>query len=275
MPKSIRPTKNPGALRIASPHMGEPPTEIRSLSGMIAWVEENCKSEPILFRGQPTDEPLLPKIARDGFHARSERLADEQRMFEEFRRLALPYLEMRPETLWDWLAVAQHHGMPTRLLDWTLNPLAALWFAVADPPKNEAQRTRKKRLKIAECLPGVLWVLDAKEKDFVEPTDTSDPLNASRTKIFRPRHLTTRIVAQSGWFTAHKYLDNKRKFVPLNQHRTFKPQLRKLSIPPDRFSHIRSDLDRCGINGFSLFGSVDGLCHHLAWLHSFLPDEKE
>ena len=96
-----------------------------------------------LFRGQREDWPLLPKLAR--LTHVGDILSAEHEMFATFRREAVADAEPVPDNDWDWLALAQHHGLPTRLIDWTMNPLAAAWFAVGDP----AARPDR---------PAVLWV---------------------------------------------------------------------------------------------------------------------
>jgi type I restriction enzyme M protein len=55
-------------------------------------------------------------------------------MLEKFKREAIPYLTIKPNDDWDWLALAQHHGLPTRLLDWTQNPLVAVGIASTSCP---------------------------------------------------------------------------------------------------------------------------------------------
>ncbi|MGH7468207.1 MAG: FRG domain-containing protein [Longimicrobiales bacterium] len=76
--------------------------------------------------------PLWPSLCRIAPVADTIRAA-EQALITEFKRYALPYLKRAPRNDWQWLALAQHYGIPTRLLDWSSNPLAALFFAVADP----------------------------------------------------------------------------------------------------------------------------------------------
>jgi hypothetical protein len=105
---------------------------IESLAEFTKLIEETYLDQSdVLFRGQSADWPLLPSIARE--RLTDDPLVAERSMLEEFQRHSLPYLRSAPETVWDWMALAQHHGLPTRLIDWSLNPFASLWFVEVSP----------------------------------------------------------------------------------------------------------------------------------------------
>ncbi len=151
-------------------------------------AEKSGNDVDFLFRGQRRDLPLLPKLAR--LELRGEIQNIEKLIIDEFRRTSLPLSEFKPENDWDLLALAQHHGLPTRLLDWTYSALAALWFTVQKPPHNKEN--------------GVVWILKPDVEDFRTDTEKYGPLSNRVTKIFRPKIISRRISAQAGAFTVHK-----------------------------------------------------------------------
>jgi hypothetical protein len=56
----------------------------------------------------------------------------ESDLYDEFRRCAGQLFNLKPDDDWDWYFLMQHHGVPTRLLDWTDGALIALHFAVRE-----------------------------------------------------------------------------------------------------------------------------------------------
>jgi len=234
---------------------------IRELHEYIDHIDRYYAAENYyLFRGQREDWNLLPKLSRlSPMHSIFE---TEKSIFRDFNLESAPYLNPLPQNDWDRLAIAQHHGVPTRLLDWTKNPLAALWFAVRDTPVNLKKH-------------GVVWIFKPESKDIIDDTQKSDPFRGTRTKVFEPTHVTTRIKAQDGVFTIHKYIDRIDDFIAFNNQQVYKRRLEKIKVPTSKFARIRTQLHRCGVHSASMFPDLDGLASFVTWRHSMQDDEVE
>ncbi len=94
----------------------------------------------VIFRGvtDAKEYKLIPKLGRIKFKAKSGIITQEKELLRLFRERLRPYLEFVPSNEWEWLALANHHGLPTRLLDWTRNPLVAAYFAVEKPHNGDS-----------------------------------------------------------------------------------------------------------------------------------------
>lgn len=234
---------------------------VSSISQFIEVVQEFSDEDDVLFRGQRrADWVLAPTVARLRPRHEGEDLRDvEQRLIEAFRRQCAPYVLRDFPDAWEMLAMAQHHGLATRLLDWTANPLAALWFAVKDPPLDKG----------SACV----LMFSLVEEDHVEDRDTTSPFGITRTKFFQPSHLDARIVAQAGWFSVHNWVARRRAFARLDHLRDYKDRIERVTIRPKHFADLRFHLDRLGVNNATLFPDVDGLAKHLNWQHTLATDE--
>jgi hypothetical protein len=220
-------------------------------------LEVNSK-DILLFRGQNLDVPLLPKLARTHNRYKSIWIPNlqikslqekKQWMLNEFIKRAQIFIEIKPNNLWEWLSITQHHGMETRLLDWTGNPLVALYFAC----KNRMYDSKS-----------IVWIARVNPAHIVTPSDSIDPFNLTNTIFFRPNFISQRIIMQDGWFSVHKFVKEKDYFFPLEKNLIYKKYLTKIYVNDwNGRADFIFHLNNCGINQANLFPGLDGISAHI------------
>jgi hypothetical protein len=218
-----------------------------------------------LYRGQKNDYLLLPKLIRKVNEKQKvkEFFKIEKRIMSDFKNSSI-ICDRKIKDYNDWkiLSIAQHYGLPTRLLDWSTNPLTALWFAFESEKDDDKDR--------------IVWGLVV-NKESLADVESDLPDQYSYIMAFKPLDLDPRIIAQGSWFTIQSVQifgpggDGIPSFddIPaLNELDEFEYSLARFILPNKIRLDILKELDVLGINYFTLFPDLSGLCKNIEW-HEF------
>lgn len=195
----------------------------------------------VVFRGvKSTEYELIPKIGRYQLRGMKNDLQKEKYIFKLFKERGLPYVEQNLDSDWEWLALAQHYGLPTRLLDWSRNPLVAAYFAVESKYDNDS----------------VVYAYE--DNQMLDTSKYPSPFDVTEVKRFVPKHITERITTQNGIFTIHPHPK-----MPFNSKK-----IKRIIIAHAFRVELKAILHKYGIHKASLFPGLDGLAEHLLWLRT-------
>lgn len=219
------------------------------------------ENEPVWFRGHADATWKL-----DCTLARNGGMDNELPLIRRFKQNALPLITNRPADEWEWLFLMQHHGLPTRLLDWSESVLVSLYFAVNDEGgKHEGDD-------------GCIWALHPQELNAVSLRDPNatqvlglgddehfddylpSKIGAQR-QTFQPLAATAvrnnpRIQMQQGVFTV-----SHRDLSGLDELDNTDP-LWKVVIPAANKQNFRNQLKALNLSKLSLFPELANAAEH-------------
>jgi hypothetical protein len=219
------------------------------------------------YRGLPSaSHELGSALARLGPRGRHLELP----MLRTFRKYARR-MATADDTIWTWLAVAQHHGLPTRMLDWTFSPYVALHFLTEEATLFDADGVvcTVDYVRAKKLLPGKLArILEEEEANVftaemlgraASSLGELDALGDQFIAFFEPPSLDDRVVNQYALFSLMPGVDkNVQRF--LEQHSEL---ARRIIVPAGLKWEIRDKLDQANVTERVLYPGLDGLSRWL------------
>ena len=273
--------------------------EGKTIESIVEAVDIGLRCKECFYRGEAENFLLpIPGIFRDKYWPFPESTKDkdigannvqafeelgteklrraECNLIYEFKRLAPGLIsdkelpgEDNPGNNLKWLFLMQHHGMPTRLLDWTKNILVALFIAVSGKDDKDGQIWTIQPIKLNKLfgingypLPNTTGVTEclAREMFYPEEEKKEEFLKKFKLKTFPERPIAIlpplawpRMIAQHSTFTLHPKPISRDKIFPSQA------ELTRHVIPAECKLNLRKDLRKLGIQYRTLFPELGSI----------------
>lgn len=202
-----------------------------------------------MYRGQSERWPLRPKLFRNGYSCAKAR-ALQSFIERSFKERCLYLMPSYPKKRYDKLSLYQHYGLPTRLLDWSSNPLMGLFFAVDSLKPQEP----------------TVWIYDGTREQHIWGTawnqeDDTTP-DSQKIVIINPIPHSHRVVAQAGWHTVHPFDFDNQEAIPLERS-SESARLETVAVAPQSAKGIKAELRDMGIHAATVYGDLTSVCKEI------------
>lgn len=246
---------------------------IASLDDLGLLSARDAKGVLRLYRGLRKDysRNLVPGMFRDLRKGNLHPRELEDKLLEQFAERAAGMISPAPRNEYEWSAVAQHHKMLTRLLDWTSSASVALWFALEKEPAS------------APCL----WTFIPDDNDIGIPLESgflarpacgkttanaegqvseaksmsSGRGHAGRTLVFEHLTVCSRMRQQRGWFMCFPDRNRDKKLPKaFEKNGRYRDRVERWSVDTRKRDSLLADLEGKGVSRASLFPPHDDTC---------------
>lgn len=240
------------------------------IDNVFSLGEKNANNTGHIFRGINNKEYKLCSSLYRNCNGRYDYV--ENRLLQNFRKYTISMEPYVYDSIWSNMIIAQHHGLPTRLLDFSSSPLIALHFALVNNENADAvvwavnlskihtNLLPSKYTKILKKYNAFSFTIDMLKEMNITIEDYNCDMGKEHFLVIEPPAIDTRIINQGSLFALlPNELDPLDDFLVKSEEEI----AIKYIIPVEKIYSFRMQLDEMNITERILFNDLDGVARYL------------